>query len=107
MTCFPYLGGEIAKLRKARGITLQQFAQLVGVREATILNLEAGKYFKADLLEWILSSLGCHLMIAQDNLHVTFIWGVHTGANIAMLQLVCTRHQKRGMKLPGHVVKMF
>ena len=67
MTCFPYLGAEITRLREAKGLTPQNLAQLVGVRETTILNLEAGRFFKADLLERILSSLGCHLMIAQDN----------------------------------------
>ena len=83
MTCFPYLGAEITRLREARGLTSQSLAQLVGVRDITILNLEAGKYFKADLLEGILSSLGCHLMLAQDNENspleytgnnATFLW---------------------------------
>ena len=67
MTCFPYLGSELARLREARGLTPQNLAQLVGVRDITILNLEAGKYFKADLLEQILTSLGCHLTITPDN----------------------------------------
>lgn len=71
MTCFPYLGGELARLRKARGLTPQNLAQLVGVRDVTILNFEAGKFFKADLLEQILTSLGCHLAIAPDDVDRT------------------------------------
>ena len=67
MTCFPYLGSEISRLRKARGLTPKNLAQLLGVREITILNIEAGKFFKADILEQILTSLGCRLTIIPDN----------------------------------------
>lgn len=73
MTCFPYLGGELARLREARGLTPQNLAQLIGVRDVTILNLEAGKFFKADLLEQILTSLGCHLAIAPDDVDRTLV----------------------------------
>jgi len=71
MTCFPYLGSEIARLRASKGLTPQKLAQMVGVRDVTILNLEAGKFFKADLLEQILTSLGCHLTITPDNANKT------------------------------------
>ena len=67
MTCFPYLGSEISRLREARGMTPKNLAQLLGVREITILNIEAGKFFKADILEQILTSLGCRLTIIPDN----------------------------------------
>ena len=67
MTCFPYLGSEISRLREARGLTPKNLAQLLGVREVTILNIEAGKFFKADLLEQILASLGCRLTIIPAN----------------------------------------
>lgn len=73
MTCFPYLGGELARLREARGLTPQNLAQLVGVHDVTILNFEAGKFFKADLLEQILTSLGCHLAIAPDDVDRTLV----------------------------------
>ena len=66
MSNFPYLGVQIARLREAKGLSPQNLAQLVGVRDVTILNLEAGKFFKADLLEQILTSLGCHLTIMPD-----------------------------------------
>ena len=67
MACFSYLGSEIARLREARGLTPKNLAQLLGVRVITILNIEAGKFFKADLLEQILTSLGCRLTIIPDN----------------------------------------
>ena len=66
MTCFPYLGSEISRLREARGLTPKNLAQLLGVREVTILNIEAGKFFKADLLEQILATLGCRLTISDE-----------------------------------------
>lgn len=67
MTCFPYLGSEISRLRKARGLTTKNLAQLLGVREVTILNIEAGKFFKADILEQILTILGYRLTIIPVN----------------------------------------
>lgn len=73
MTCFPYLGGELARLREARGLTPHNLAQLVGVHDVTILNFEAGKFFKADLLEQILTSLGCHLAIAPNDVDRTLV----------------------------------
>ena len=64
MTYFPYLGGEIAKLRKAKGLSPQNLAEQLGLRDVTIINLEAGKFFKPEIVEQILNYFGCRLAIA-------------------------------------------
>ena len=66
MTHFPYLGAEVARFRKNRGLTTENLARQVGVREVTIQNLETGKFFKADLLEQVLTCLGAHLAVIPD-----------------------------------------
>ncbi|MBO7534753.1 MAG: DNA (cytosine-5-)-methyltransferase, partial [Victivallales bacterium] len=68
MTYFPYLGGEIARLREAKGLSPQKLAEQLGLRDITILNLEAGKFFKPEIVEQILNYFGCRLAIAPiDN----------------------------------------
>ncbi len=73
MTCFPYLGGEIARLCRASGVMQQNLARLVGVRDVTIFNLAQGKFFKTELLEWIQLLLGVRLSISSDNADKAFV----------------------------------
>ena len=63
MTFFPYLGTELAHLREKNGLSPQELAQQLGLREVTILNLEDGKFFKPDIVEQILTYFGCRLAI--------------------------------------------
>lgn len=66
MTHFSYLGNEIVRLREAKGLTSQMLAQKLGMRERTLHSLETGKFFKAGVIEQILTFFDCRLAIIAD-----------------------------------------
>ena len=53
---------EIRELRKAAGLTQSQFAEKIGVSQATVAEWERGDYFpSAQRLPAIAAALGCTL----------------------------------------------
>lgn len=76
MSYFPYLGTELARLRKKNGLSPQALAQQLGLREVTILNLEDGKFFKPDVVEQILTFFKCRLAVKPiENSKVQIVTG--------------------------------
>lgn len=66
MSCFSYLGQQIAHLREAHGLSQKAVASYLGIRETTIRNFENGKFFKADVLEQLLTFFKCRLDIVPN-----------------------------------------
>ena len=67
MSDFSYLGPELSKLRQSRNVSSAALADYCGVREVTIRNFEAGKFFNPALLNNILKYFNCRLTIAQSD----------------------------------------
>lgn len=38
------VGRQLADLRRAKGLTIRQLADIAGINKATVVNLEAGKF---------------------------------------------------------------
>ena len=56
------IGGKIADLRKARGMTQQQLADMAGLAQQNLARVETGRYSsRLDTLAAIAEALGCQL----------------------------------------------
>ena len=54
------IGGRIAALRKARGMTQQQLADMAGLAQQNLARVETGRYSsRLDTLSAIAEALGC------------------------------------------------
>ena len=67
MSNFSYLGQELSALRQSRKISSAALAEYCGVREVTIRNFEAGKFFNTILLDHILNYFHCRLTIKPED----------------------------------------
>lgn len=63
MSDFSYLGSELSKLRQSKNVSPATLADYCGVRETTIRNFEAGRFFNPSLLNSILNYFNCRLTI--------------------------------------------
>ena len=56
------IGGRIAALRKARGMTQQQLADMAGLAQHNLARVETGRYLsRLDTLAVIAEALGCQI----------------------------------------------
>lgn len=56
------IGGKIADLRKARGMTQQQLADMAGLAQQNLARVETGRYSsRLDTLAAIAEALGCQV----------------------------------------------
>jgi transcriptional regulator with XRE-family HTH domain len=56
------IGGKIADLRKARGMTQQQLADMAGLAQQNLARVETGRYSsRLDTLAAIADALGCQI----------------------------------------------
>jgi transcriptional regulator with XRE-family HTH domain len=56
------IGGKIAALRKARGMTQQQLADMAGLAQQNLARVETGRYSsRLDTLAAIAEALGCQV----------------------------------------------
>lgn len=56
------IGGRIAALRKARGLSQQQLADMAGLAQQNLARVETGRYSsRLDTLAAIAEALGCQL----------------------------------------------
>lgn len=63
------IGAGIRQLRKARGLTQAQLAQLVGVERTSIVNVEKGQQrLGIDLLDKLAAALGMRLVMRLEPL---------------------------------------
>ena len=67
MSDFSYLGPELSKLRQSKNVSSTALADYCGVRETTIRNFEAGKFFNPALLNSILQYFNCRLTIKPSD----------------------------------------
>ena len=59
-----YIGKRIAEIRKAKGMSIRQLADAIGVNFANIYKIENGKYnVSIDILNKICLALGVELKI--------------------------------------------
>lgn len=60
------IGKQIAAIRKKRGLSLRQLAELTGLNHSNIGKIELGKYSVGiDILGKICDALGCELKITE------------------------------------------
>lgn len=57
-----YLGNEIAKIRKSRGYTQEEFAEICGISRAYYGRIERGEYnVTVEMCQRIADGFGCHI----------------------------------------------
>lgn len=60
------IGKQIAAIRKKKGLSLRQLAELTGLNHSNIGKIELGKYsVGVDILGKICDALGCELKITE------------------------------------------
>ena len=60
------IGKQIATIRKKKGLSLRQLAELTGLNHSNIGKIELGKYsVGVDILGKICDALGCELKITE------------------------------------------
>lgn len=60
------IGKQIAAIRKKKGMSLRQLAELTGLNHSNIGKIELGKYsVGVDILGKICDALGCELKITE------------------------------------------
>lgn len=60
------IGKQIAAIRKKKGLSLRQLAELTGLNHSNIGKIELGKYsVGVDILGKICDALGCELRITE------------------------------------------
>ena len=60
------IGRKIAAIRKKKGLSLRQLAELTGLNHSNIGKIELGKYsVGVDILGKICDALGCELKITE------------------------------------------
>ena len=60
------IGNRIAQLRKEKGITQEQLAEMTGLRQPNIARIELGKYsIGFDILQTIAEALGCDVDLIE------------------------------------------
>lgn len=60
------IGRQIAAIRKKKGLSLRQLAELTGLNHSNIGKIELGKYsVGVDILGKICDALGCELKITE------------------------------------------
>lgn len=61
------IGQEIAELRKSKGLTLRQLAEISGITFQNITKIEHGRYnVSIDILAKLCDALGCRIDIVEE-----------------------------------------
>lgn len=61
------IGERLAELRKAKGLSMRQLAEMSGVNFANIYKIENGRYnVSIDILGKICDALGCRIELKEE-----------------------------------------
>ena len=64
-----YIGKRLSEIRRKKGLSIRQLADMSGVNFANIYKVENGKYnVSVDILGKICEALGCRIDIVEDKI---------------------------------------